>query len=434
MKDLNDIRARINEIDKKMRELFEMRMDAAREVAEYKAKNALPIFDEAREREVIKSNCEVLSDNELQPYYVEFLKTTITVSKEYQRALLEFADNADFQDTDGLKTITVQLGDRSYAVTVGHGIINRANEIFNLNRRVAIITDSGVPKEYVQAVGALCKESTVITFPMGEENKNVDTYAYICKELLSFGLQRQDAVLAIGGGVVTDIAGFCAATYMRGVDLYTIPTTTLAALDASIGGKTAIDLCSVKNPIGAFHQPKGVLIDTDTFKTLDKRLASSGYAELIKMAATSDKELFEQLEEGLLDRDPEEAIIRGLLIKKRIVEEDELEGGIRRILNFGHTLGHGIEALGGLYHGECVAIGMLPMCSSEVKNRLKALLERYSLPTAFDKDIDKALEYMRSDKKGVGDSTYAVFVDSIGEGRIESIKFKELSARIKSNL
>jgi 3-dehydroquinate synthase len=304
----------------------------------------------------------------------------------------------------------------------------------DLNRKVAIITDSGLPEEYARMVASLCRESKIITFAAGEENKSIDTYTDICRELLEFNLGRSDAIVAVGGGVCGDIAGFAAATYMRGVDFYNIPTTLLSQVDSSVGGKTAIDFCGVKNIIGAFYQPRAVLIDTDVLKTLDKRQFSAGLAEVVKMALTSDEELFESLENGLWREDIAQVIVRALQIKKDVVEKDEREAGLRRILNFGHTLGHGIEALGELYHGECVALGMIPMCTKEVRTRLIKLLCEMGLPTEFNGELDKTLEFMKHDKKCDGDMTYAIFVDKPGSYRIEKMPHSALVKHIKSQL
>ena len=221
---------------------------------------------------------------------------------------------------------------------------------------------------------------------------------------------------------------------MRGIDFYNIPTTLLSQVDSSIGGKTAIDFCGTKNIIGAFHQPKAVIIDTDVLKTLDKRQYAAGLAETVKMALTSNKELFELLEGGLWENDISELITRSLLIKKAVVEADEKECSLRRILNFGHTFGHGIEAVSSLYHGECVAIGMIPMCSSAVRERLVPLLEKIGLPTSFDYDFERVIEFMRHDKKGDADMTYVVFSEKIGTCRIEKLPFDTLAEHIRKNI
>ena len=247
----------------------------------------------------------------------------------------------------------------------------------------------------------------------------------LCEKMISFGFTRTDCVAAVGGGVIGDLAGFVAATYMRGVDFYNIPTTLLSQVDSSIGGKTAINLGGVKNIVGAFYQPKAVIIDTEVLSTLPKRQIANGMAEVIKMSLTSDEYLFEILENGVTGENIEDVIVRALKIKKSVVEVDEREGGLRKILNFGHTLGHGIEAaeeLNGLYHGECVAIGMTSCSSPEVKERLIPLLEQYGLPTKYDGDIDTALSFIKQDKKCEGDEISVILVDNIGKYRIEKMK------------
>lgn len=328
--------------------------------------------------------------------------------------------------------LCVKLGQNGYDITVDRGAINRADEIFDLRRRALIITDGGVPEKYAKAVEGKCKEAKIYTFPSGEASKNADTYLSILKEMLSYGLTRSDCVVAVGGGVVGDISGFAAATYMRGIDFYNVPTTLLSQVDSSIGGKTAIDFCGVKNIVGAFYQPTGVLIDPDTLKTLNKRQFSCGMAEAIKMAATSDKALFEKLERG--DVDIENIIAGSLKIKKAVVEADERESGLRRVLNFGHTVGHGIEAAegGALYHGECVSLGMIPMCSENAAKRLIPLLERYSLPTVFKGDAKAVLEAMTHDKKSGGGEINVVTVDEIGSFKIKKETPEKILARMRA--
>ena len=192
-----------------------------------------------------------------------------------------------------MTTLHLDLGERGYDINIGRGLIDKAGEIFDLNRRVIIVTDSGVPTEYAERVKASCRDAKIITVKQGEESKSVEEFKLLCEEMLSFGMTRTDCVVAVGGGVVGDLAGFAAASFMRGIDFYNIPTTLLSQVDSSIGGKTAINLGGVKNIVGAFYQPKGVIIDPNVLKTLPERQISSGLAEAIKMSMTSDKELFE---------------------------------------------------------------------------------------------------------------------------------------------
>lgn len=328
-----------------------------------------------------------------------------------------------------MKTLHLDLGERGYDINIGRGLLSKVGDIFDLNRRVFIVTDSGVPSEYAEAVRMLCKEATVSVVEQGEGSKSIEVFASLLKEMLDFGMTRTDCVVAVGGGVVGDLAGFIAASYMRGIDFYNIPTTLLSQVDSSIGGKTAINLNGVKNIVGAFYQPKGVIIDPDTLKTLPKRQIANGLAEAIKMSMTSDAELFRIFEERELNDEILETVIeKSLIIKRSVVEQDELEGGLRKILNFGHTFAHAIEAeedLHGLYHGECVAIGMLVCSSDKVRERLEPVLKKVGLPTEYKGDTEKALSFIAHDKKCEGDSVSAIFVDTPGTYRIEKMSVKD---------
>lgn len=332
----------------------------------------------------------------------------------------------------------LDLGNRGYDINIGRGLICRAEELFNLNRRVLIVTDSGVPRQYAETVRALCKEARIVTVTEGEGSKSVEGFALLCREMLDFGMTRTDCVVAVGGGVVGDLAGFAAASYMRGVDFYNIPTTLLSQVDSSIGGKTAINLSGVKNIVGAFYQPKGVIVDPDVLKTLPKRQIANGMAEVIKMAASLDEALFEVIEKNeISDEILEEIIIGSIKIKKTVVESDEREGGLRKVLNFGHTLGHGIESeekLNRLYHGECVAIGMTAVCSKKAKERLVSVLEKVGLPTVYEGDLEKALSFINHDKKCDGGLISVIFVDEIGNFRIEKTDVESFCSHVREEL
>lgn len=320
-----------------------------------------------------------------------------------------------------MTTIRLDLGQRGYNIDIGRGLTDRAGEIFKLDRRVFIITDSGVPSEYAKRVAAQCRDSVIDTIPEGESSKSMGMLERLLTNMAGCGMTRTDCVVAVGGGVVGDIACLAAALYMRGVDFYNIPTTLLSQVDSSIGGKCAVNLGGIKNTVGVFNQPKGVIIDPDLLASLPQRQLANGLAEAIKMALTSDGKLFSLIEGGKVEENIEEIIIRSLKIKKSVVEADEREGGVRKILNFGHTVGHGIEAEadGKLYHGECVALGMSAVCSDEVRERLVPLLKKVGLPTEYDGDIDAALALIAHDKKCDGDKISVIYVDSIGSYRIE---------------
>ncbi len=335
-----------------------------------------------------------------------------------------------------MATLTLDLKDRSYDITVECGILDRAGEILDLNRKVFILTDTGVPEEYAKKILDQSNEAVIFTAKEGESTKSPAVLEKLLGVMLEFDMSRSDCVVAVGGGVVGDLAGFAASIYMRGVDFYNIPTTLLSEVDSSIGGKTAINLGGVKNTVGTFYQPKHVLIDPDTLRTLPTRQIGAGLAEVVKMALTSDAELFETLE-NTVAFDIEDIIFRALKIKKCVVECDERETGLRKILNFGHTLGHGIEAaegLSGLYHGECVALGMIPVCSPSVRKRLIPVLRKLGLPTEYSGDIDKALEFTIHDKKCKNGIIDAVFVDEIGSYRLEKISVEDFRDLVRQNL
>ena len=335
-----------------------------------------------------------------------------------------------------MTSLHLDLGGRGYYITVGRGLLSHAGEYFNLDRRVFIVTDSGVPAEYASAIAECAREAKIVTVPMGEGSKSPEVFSYLLGEMLSFGLTRTDCAVAVGGGVVGDLTGFCAATYMRGIDFYNVPTTLLSQVDSSIGGKTAINLGGVKNIVGAFHQPKGVLVDVDTLSTLPKRQISNGLAEAVKMSLTSDAELFELFErEGASEENIERIILASLKIKKAVVEADETERGLRKILNFGHTLGHAIEAeeeMRGFYHGECVAIGMLVTSSECVRKRLLPILSRLGLPTEYKGDIEHALSFISHDKKCEGKSVSVVLVDEPGSFRIEKMSTADFANLVRA--
>jgi 3-dehydroquinate synthase len=335
-----------------------------------------------------------------------------------------------------MTTLNIDFGNRDYNITIGQGIINESSKYMNLKRKVFIVTDTGVPKEYSEKIKSQSKEAVIFTVSQGEISKSLSTLEEVLKGMLDFGMSRGDCAVAVGGGVVGDLVGFAASSYMRGIDFYNIPTTLLSQVDSSIGGKTAVNLGGVKNVVGAFYQPRHVLIDTDTLKTLPKRQISAGLAESVKMSLTSDAELFSLFEEKD-SFDIENIIIRSLMIKRSVVEKDEKENGLRKILNFGHTLGHGIEAeeeMHGLYHGECVALGMIPMCSDAVRERLLPILKNIGLPTEYNGNIDKALSFVIHDKKCRNGFIEAIFVDKIGECRIEKISVSDFSKLTKERL
>lgn len=328
----------------------------------------------------------------------------------------------------------VNTSGTGYNITLERGAVSKANQYFNLKRRVMIVTDDGVPEQYARTVAEQCDKPIIITVPQGEKTKNAQALLLLLKKAVEAGLTRTDCIVAVGGGVVGDLAGFAAACYMRGIDFYNIPTTVLSQVDSSIGGKTAVDFEGYKNIIGAFWQPKGVIIDPEVLSTLPERQISNGLAEAVKMSLTSDRELFEIFEKDDYAEHIDEIIERSLKIKRAVVEQDEREAGLRKILNFGHTLAHAIESVNGMegyYHGEAVAAGMLPMCSPEVQKRLIPVLKRLKLPTAFSADPQLITEAVRHDKKCSGELITAVRVPQIGSYELSEISVDRLKNELE---
>ncbi len=323
-----------------------------------------------------------------------------------------------------MRTLHLSLPGGTYDITVGAGILDSADKLFNLKRKVLIVTDTGVPRQYSEKVLSMCCEGKILTVDMGEGSKSLSGLDAVLSAMCEMNMSRKDCAVAIGGGVVGDLTGFAASVYMRGIDFYNIPTTLLSQVDSSIGGKTAINFHGIKNTVGAFYQPRAVLIDTELLKTLPRRQISNGLAEAVKMSLTSDAHLFKEFEElsySEIMENIEEIIVSALKIKQSVVERDERESGLRKILNFGHTLGHGIEAeeeMSGMYHGECVALGMIPMCDESVRLRLIKVLKKLSLPTEWNGDVDAALSFVLHDKKCHGGKLSVIYVPAVGSYEI----------------
>ena len=268
-----------------------------------------------------------------------------------------------------------------------------------------------------------------------ESNKTMMTVESVVGDMLEAGADRSVLVLGIGGGIITDLAGFAASIYMRGIDFINCPTTTLSMIDSSIGGKTAVDLGDTKNIVGAFWQPKLVIVDPETLSTLPRRHYINGLAEAVKASLLADPELFSIFENGDVDARIGEIIYRSLRFKKNIVEQDEQEHGMRKALNFGHTIGHGIEAVKGikgrrtvgLFHGECVALGMLPMIESKaLQKRVRAVYRRLGLPLRTTYNKEKVLAEMLHDKKAQGGQITIIKVPGLGCWRAETIPVEGL--------
>jgi len=324
-----------------------------------------------------------------------------------------------------VKTISVQLDSHRYGIDIGEGLLSgvgAACKAAALAGRAAVVSNPTVAPLYADLVTGSLQDAgfspVMIEIPDGEEFKTSTTLNSIYDRLIEAGLDRRSFIVALGGGVVGDLAGFAAATFLRGIPFVQLPTTLLAQVDSSVGGKTGIDHPLGKNLIGAFYQPHLVLSDVSTLNTLSERHYLAGLAEVIKYGAVLDADLFALLEtevDGLLRRDPVllgQVVARCCEIKAWVVEQDEREAGLRAVLNYGHTLGHAFEALSGyrdLVHGEAVAIGMVQAallsrlegyCSSDDVERIVSLIQRLGLPvTAPEVAQDDLVSALSRDKK-----------------------------------
>lgn len=327
--------------------------------------------------------------------------------------------------------IPVNIPSEEYEIVLERGSLEKASEYLNLNRKVLIVTDSGVPCEYANKVLSQCPEGVLVTLPEGEKSKNKDNLFHLFQVMIDNSFTRKDACIALGGGMCGDIAAFAASCYMRGIEFYNMPTTLLSQVDSSVGGKTAIDFAGIKNIIGSFYQPSKVIIDPNVLDTLDDRKFACGISEVIKMALCFDESLFELIEKSDSRSNIEEIIARSLRIKASVVEKDEKEAGLRKALNFGHTIGHGIESFSKLSHGEAVALGMLPMCSEKVRKRLIPVLKKENLPETTNISFDDIIEAVMHDKKSEGNKVTTVNVAEAGSFVFETDDRDSLAEKYK---
>lgn len=351
--------------------------------------------------------------------------------------------------------VTVELAERSYPIEIGSDWLEAIGRRIGARlgaRRVALVTVPTVARRYAPRLtrGLVASGARVgrIVVPDGDATKSLAQLGELYDRFLALGMDRHCAVVTLGGGVVGDLGGFAAATFLRGIPFIQVPTTVLAMVDASIGGKTGVNLAQGKNLVGAFHQPSGVFIDVETLRSLPRRERAAGAAEIIKAGAIWDAELFAWLEshlEAFLELDPKVVIPTlewACAIKAEVVARDEHEGGLRRLLNFGHTLAHAIEAHAGyrgVLHGEAVAMGMvfaaersesLGFSPPGVRDRLEALLTRAGLPTRPPKRSREAyLSALAVDKKKEGEKVHFVVLKGIGSAGTAFLRPRDILPR-----
>ena len=356
------------------------------------------------------------------------------------------------------ETIRVELGDHSYPIYIGRGLLaqHKLLAVHIAGRRVLIVTNETVAPLYLAQLKSALAEFDVdhLALPDGEQHKTLDTLNLIYNALLENGHNRRTTIIALGGGVVGDTAGFAAATYQRGVALIQMPTTLLSQVDSSVGGKTAVNHALGKNMIGAFHQPQAVVIDTESLQTLPPRELSAGLAEVIKHGALADAAYFHWLEAVMDDllalntKALSEAVRRSCEIKARVVAEDEKETGMRALLNFGHTFGHAIEAgmgYGQWLHGEAVGAGMVMAADLSVRlgmmevsdgMRLKALISRAGLPVSPPEHLANAfMGLMSRDKKAMDKGICFVLLHGLGKAAlVDAVDEKMLKATLDAGV
>ena len=350
------------------------------------------------------------------------------------------------------KIVTVALGARSYDIKIGQGLLANAQEHlspFVKDRHVVIIADAHTKELYqselAHSIEPICRRVDCLDVPAGEHSKSLSQFAELMEDILALGVDRKTVLIALGGGVIGDLVGYAAASLLRGVDFIQIPTSLLAQVDSSVGGKTGINARVGKNLIGAFYQPKLVLADSDVLRTLDERQMRAGYAEIVKYGLLGDASFFEWLEahgEDVLNNEPEaiaHAVMTSCMAKAQIVSDDETEAGKRALLNLGHTFAHAFEAEAGydgrLLHGEAVAVGLglafefsaeLGRANGQDASRVKAHLAKMGLPCSIadlpagQADAGRLVSHMMKDKKTNNGILTFILVTEIGKSEIVS--------------
>lgn len=330
--------------------------------------------------------------------------------------------------------LAIRLAEHTSNIFIERDARLHLKDYLDLDCKVMIVTDRGVPEQYHQEVLKQCSQGYLYVAEQGEGTKSLPVYEDILSKLLELNFSRKDLVLALGGGVIGDLSGFVAGTFKRGMRFASIPTTTLSQIDSSIGGKVAVNFGEVKNVVGTFYHPEVVVIDLNTVKTLTKRHYHNGLVEAVKAGLIADRELFELFEHAdNVDEHLEEIIVRALKVKKAVVEQDEKEENLRKILNFGHTIGHAIESiyhLEGYYHGECVGMGMMKILEDEeIKERLRKVLLKLEVPLEAEYDVDEVIEFIKKDKKANGDYVTVVQVEKIGEAKLIPVEIESLRGK-----
>ena len=325
--------------------------------------------------------------------------------------------------------LTIKSTRRNYDIYIKDYLLDNIENFLDVSKNYVIISDDNVSKLFANKLLNKLTNSCLIEFPEGETSKSFFQYERMAKILLEKGIKKDSIIIALGGGVTGDLAGFLASTILRGIEYIQIPTTLLSQIDSSIGGKVGINTENAKNCIGSIYPPSLVLIDPKTLDTLPTRHFNNGVAEMIKYGMIKSKHLFDDLKTLDIKENIGYYIYQSLLIKQELVEIDEFDEKERRLLNFGHTFGHAYEAFykyNKYLHGEAVGLGMLLMIDKEIENDLKTVLSKYNLPTEDKATKDDLIEFVKLDKKAQTNGISVVIVDKIGEAYIIKKQIEEL--------
>lgn len=317
--------------------------------------------------------------------------------------------------------------DKEYKIVIGRNILKDINKYYVLPNKVMIIYDEGVSVDYLDLLTSNILGEVYVFASLAEKSKNIETYSAIIRQLIKNEFSRSDLIIALGGGATCDLAGFVASSYKRGINLILSPTTTLSMVDASIGGKNAIDFSGIKNSVGSFYLPKLVLIDLDTLSSLDKKIYNEGLVEAVKMGLIKDKSLFD-LFFGDINKNIEEIIIKSINAKNSFVERDFYDKGVRKYLNFGHTLAHALEAYTNyeVSHASAVAFGIIKLLKGDLKKNTKEIFDKLEVRYEFDVDLGELIKFIKQDKKIEDDYLDFVLVEEIEKPFIKRVKIEEI--------
>ena len=336
-----------------------------------------------------------------------------------------------------INVITDEKNNKSYNIYIGDKILDNVEKLISFPNKTLIITDDNIPDSIITKVSLKANNCYIYKIKPGENSKTIESYVSIMNTLITNEFSRSDLVIAIGGGVVGDLSGFVASTYKRGVKFINIPTSTLSMIDSSIGGKVAINFNEIKNIVGSFYMPSMVIISLDTLNSLPQRQYYNGLMEALKAGLIYDKGLYEYFIENfenIKDYDVlKNILIESVKIKKAVVEIDPYEKGLRKILNFGHTIGHVIESenFNVVFHGEAVLMGMMYFCSESLREELKVILNKLKEINNVDYqninfDTDKAFMLLKNDKKCKDNFVDVIYVENPGEAEIRKTSLDEL--------